>query len=470
MKKISRLTSALMMVLLFLSLSSISFGGVSPEITASEPTNLENIGPQLAFYLTRQGQFLSDPEKEANGVLKKIGKAISEVSDLSGKDLIAYAAFITTLDMDKTSSNPFVPIEKWTDSQKQRVNELMDSNKDILEKIATKVSIPQVGYYFKGIVDPIKLSKLIEDLIANPPQKLKIKPAQLSKIRDRLLPLLSIAKRAVLAGSFSEKGITFQLEFLTSEETQKLLEMLKTVGNFTFSKFIDSEALFSAAQIQNSLPPAEAMEQLSQIPQTEIVKNMLASSGLDLEKDILPTATQETVFSMNLSPKGEGGFPDARIIAKVATPSALLELLPKLKDFATKCGFFVSTEDYKGVLTARLSFFLLPTLRICVALEDNLLYIATGRDVLVSEIERVKNILSGKKDAFKIPEGVQRYYRFAIPLLNAQLQEILQSPLLANKGIPPIPNMDNAENFGVSTLQTRVVDQAVELIVEIPFK
>ncbi|MBF0409842.1 MAG: hypothetical protein HQM10_21045 [Candidatus Riflebacteria bacterium] len=451
---------------LFCTFILFTVSSLKAEETQASPDS----SPQLAAWYSVKGDFLKDHEKESKELLRRIGKAVSTIPELKNSSELAYAGFIKPLHFEKKAPNPFVAQEKWTDEQKALVNKMLETNLDLLEKISKRVPVPEKGYYLKGVADPVSLKSLFEEILKNPPAKLEAKPGQLLKIEQKLLPLLSIAQKAAMAANLTEKGALFQLCFVVSATSTHVLESLKQTGTFETGKFIDTTALFSATQKQIPPSPKEVMQQLSVIPQTEIVKQYLASSGLDLEKDILPTTAQETLVSGNLSPDGEGGFPDIRITSKINDEKAILDMCPKLQDLATKFGFFVSSEEVNGLKIGRLSFFLLPSMRICAAISDGMLIVTTGKDLVVKEVGRIKEIISGKKEGFKLPEGIQRYYRFAPQLLNTQLQAFLQSPLMAEKGIPPIPNLTALDEMDIMSLQTKVYDNIVEIFIEIPFK
>ena len=69
----------------------------------------------------------------------------------------------------------------------------------------------------------------------------------------------------------------------------------------------------------------------------------------------------------------------------------------------------------------------------------------------------------------KIDFRVQRLnVHLAIADFNNQLQRFLQSPLLRDKGIPPVSNLKFLEDFSELEVQTKADEKIIEFIVDLP--
>ncbi|MBI3039303.1 hypothetical protein HYY75_09700, partial [bacterium] len=170
---------------------------------------------------------------------------------------------------------------------------------------------------------------------------------------------------------------------------------------------------------------------------------------------------------VNLDPIGDGGLPDIRGMARVKDPVRLMSITPSLKQLATNLGVFVST-DLEKFPTVKLSYFLFPGFGVYIGLSGDLLLFSSYREGIIKLEERIQGVTLGRIPAYKIPEGVQRYWRIAFQRLNPQLQRFLQSPLFANKGIPPISNLTITNELGDMVLSTRILASEVEISVSLP--
>ncbi len=223
----------------------------------------------------------------------------------------------------------------------------------------------------------------------------------------------------------------------------------------------------SFGQVHVLPSPQILIQHLKAIPQLTIIENFLKNAGLDLERDILPAQAVDSLVSIDLDPTGDGGLPDIRVMAKFADPMKVVAILPGLAKLCVDLGIYVApqTEAPKGV---KLSYFLVPTFALHLAMTDGHALAATSRANLVSLYQRMQDVTTGKQPAYKVPDGAHRYWRIRFKNLNEQIQRFLQSPLLAGKGIPPIPNLNMMEELGDFEMTTRVKPEYLEVRFSLP--
>ncbi|MFZ2957601.1 MAG: hypothetical protein WA705_11980 [Candidatus Ozemobacteraceae bacterium] len=381
----------------------------------------------------------------------------------------AFAGFPSEGDAAKPILTAILEQSEWTTEQKTGFETLMKNGDAIFSVMSAELPPPGKGLYIKGIFDPSKIDNMITKFLEDPRQVRRVSPGQLFKLRNNLLPLIKLADTLAMVGAVSDEGMHFRLRVQgTPESSKPLADLTKFSVGPKCAAFIDPDALLNVAQLHVLPPPGSIIGQIRAIPQTAVIQGYLASVGLDLEKDILPTNAQDSMVTMSLNPIGDGGIPDIRVIAKVENPAALLAMVPKLKQLAVNLGIFVAISTEAAYPTVKVSYFLFPNFGVHLSMVDGFLVLATGNEGLVKTIARIQDVTSGKIPAFKIPESVQRYWRVSFQRLNEQLQRLLQSPLLANRGIPPISNITMARELGDLVLFTRILPDHLEISVDLP--
>jgi hypothetical protein len=65
-------------------------------------------------------------------------------------------------------------------------------------------------------------------------------------------------------------------------------------------------------------------------------------------------------------------------------------------------------------------------------------------------------------------QNLKRFWRVKSKDLNQQLQRFLQSPLLRDKGIPPVSNLTFLENFDNLEIYSTARPELIEFIFNLP--
>ena len=214
---------------------------------------------------------------------------------------------------------------------------------------------------------------------------------------------------------------------------------------------------------------ADVMQEILAVPQSATVIQMVASAGLDFEKDILANSARESVLYVNLEPTGEGGLPDIRFAAPVPEIDKLRNNLDKLKSLCMQTGIFTQIMDDGKFPIVKLSYFMFPQIAIFTGLADNFLVIATGKNNLLNEMTHIANAKAhAAKHPRQLTKDLKRYWQIKFADFNLQLQKLLQSPLLRDKGIPPISNLKFLEDFTQLEITSKASQHLIEFNVNLP--
>jgi len=215
--------------------------------------------------------------------------------------------------------------------------------------------------------------------------------------------------------------------------------------------------------------PAEAFKELAAVPQSATVISMVASAGIDFEKDILANTARESILYVNLEPSGDGGIPDIRFVAPVPDIDKLRGNLDKFKLLCQQTGIF--TQALEGNFPmVKLSYFMLPQAAVYAGLYSRFLVLATAQQNLARELTHLKNVEDGAQKTGEIPGKLKRFWKIRTDDFNSQLQKLLQSPALASQGIPPITNLTFFEDIEHFVLKSSASASEIEFSLEIPLK
>ncbi|EKD83896.1 MAG: hypothetical protein ACD_39C00384G0001 [uncultured bacterium] len=118
----------------------------------------------------------------------------------------------------------------------------------------------------------------------------------------------------------------------------------------------------------------------------------------------------------------------------------------------------------------KLSYFMLPQAAIYAGLCGRFLVIASSQGNLGKELAHIKEVESGTKDVKPFPEKLKRFWKIRTSDFNLQLQKLLQSPILASQGLPPITNLTFLEDIEHFVLKSHATPAAIEFALEIPLK
>lgn len=479
--RLSRALTALRPLALLLSLLVIgtftpAFAEKAPIEGAPElaspvtPAPADAKGPaQFALRITRTGDFLKDFSAEKRELFRRLGRKLAEIEEKLTGNRFQAAGFAAPGTADKPLSTRVLEEKEWSGENKSAFETLFQQGTEVFKALTAEVPLPPAGLLIEAIAAPDQIVAMIDKFLDDPKAAKSLKPGQLFKLKNNFLPLMKMADRVVILGTVTPDGFKIRFRVNVGAESKEILaEMAKNATTPSTARFAEPEALVNVSQVQVVPPPSVIMDQLKGFPQTAVIQSYLASAGLDLEKDILPTTAQDTLVTMNLTPTGEGGIPDIRIICKLRDSAAIEAMAPKLKQLAMSIGVYVTSGDAAGVPSTKISYFMAPTFGLHLALAEGHLVLATGKENLAASIARIKDIQAGKAKGFEIPSNVQRFWRVSLSRINEQLQRLLQSPLLANKGIPPVSNLSAADELGDLVLLTKVFDDHLEISVDLP--
>ena len=326
------------------------------------------------------------------------------------------------------------------------------------------------GFYLKGACQSDLLLKSLTEFMKLPENAKKMTEQQRIKFETQVVPILKQSNYIAFSGSVNSKGYFAEIKI----HTGKLSDNASKTGalslkNLSIQKFVNPSALMTFCQTHDSSSPAQIMRQLQNIPQTQTVINYLASAGLSLEKDILPHSAEESIIYLNLEPSKENGIPDLRFVAPLKNPAAFTKILPKLKTLCSQIGVFAKVHKEKDLSLTQLSYFMFPQYSIYAGLTSKFLVIATAKENLKKEMIFLTSDKKGKK-TFQIPEGAQRFWRISFKDFNYQLQRFLQSPLMQNRGIPPISNLTSLNDLEDFTLISMLKSNKILLDISIPIR
>ena len=442
----------------------------TPPATPAAVPPAEIKGPaQFALRITRIGDFLKDVGAEKRELMRRLGRKLAEMEEKFLSNRFQAAGFAAPGTDDKPLTTSLLEEKEWSAGNRTAFEELFQQGNEILKTLAGDVPTPATGLLIEAIAAPDKVVQMVDAFLDNPNAAKNLRPGQLFKLKNNFLPLMKMADRVAILGSVTPDGLKLRFRVNVNASSKELIgAMAKNATTPSTARFIDSEALVNVAQIQAIPEPNVVMAQLKAFPQTAIVQSYLASAGLDLEKDILPTNAQDSLISLNLTPTGEGGIPDLRIISKLRDAAAIEVMAPKLRQLAMSIGVYVTSGDAAGVPCSKISYFMVPNFALHVAMTDGYLVLATARENLAASVTRIKDVLAGKIKGFEVPGNVQRFWRVSLSRINEQLQRLLQSPLLANKGIPPMSNISAADELGDLLLMTRIFEDRLEISVDLP--
>lgn len=416
----------------------------------------------IAFQVDRLGGFLAEPGNIPVEALRRFGRALNKEWPASNDNLIAASVF----DISKFSSNDFLrPVEagQLSSAQRNKAKTLLSQFDDRLGTIVKDCQPASQAIVVKAVFD----SKLLRDHFVSllNSNNSKLESQQKYKIETQLLPILEASDILLGAMVISEHGAYGRFNIISPEGR---LSNPKIVHNISIIDFINDEPLMFFCQTHPIENAKETLAQIMAIPQSATVVQMVASAGLDFEKDILANSARESILYANLQPTGDGGLPDIRFVAPVPEVTKLIANLPKFKTLCMQTGIFVNSVTDGNLSLAKLSYFMFPNLAIYVGLVDNFLVIATSQKNLVDEFNHINSVKQGKKVARTMPPNLKRFWRIRSSDFNQQLQKFLQSPLLSDKGIPPVSNLRFMENLGNLEIFSTSTPELIEFIFNLP--
>ncbi len=420
----------------------------------------------LAYQIERTGDFLLEPGNNPIEILRRFARLINQ-NWPTGKKILTAASLLDFSTIGKQDFLKPVFATQLSKQQQEKTNLLIKSNSEDLDKILAECFPAKEGLTLKVAFDVETIAQKLRELTAAKKAPGKLSEQQLTNIKDQFLPLINRAEQILLAGSISMNGI-FVRAIIKSKNGGLYDE--KTKHDLSVSNIANHRHLMLFAQTFPIEDPDNALKKLHSMPQTASVLQMVASAGLDFKKDILANAARESILYVNLEPKGIHGWPDIRFVAPVPDAERLRDNLPKFKTLCNQTGIFARPGEENGIPLVELSYFMFPDKPVYAGLLNNYLIIATSKDAIGDEGTFIAKAMDKGAASKKELNGFKRYWRVKTDNLNFQLQRFLQSPLLRDKGIPPISNLTLFDDLGDLEVYSTSEPEQIGFYLDLPIK
>ncbi len=418
----------------------------------------------VAFQLERLGGFLAEPGNYQYEALRRLGRAINKDWPVNSTVFKAASVF----DADAIATPDFLkpmPATSLTTGQLDHTDELLNGYADNFARLVAECKPASEAIIIKVACESSNMQEIVNQIIKHPKTAGKLQPQQLYRMENQVLPLLQASDYLVGAAVISANGFFGRFNVVSNAGN---LGSSNIEHNLTIGDFINENSLMFFAQTHPIEDPGEAMKNIKAVPQSEAVLQMVASAGLDFEKDLLANAARESILYVNLDPTGDGGLPDVRFAAPVPEIDKLRSNLEKLKTLCMQTGIFTQVMEDNKISLVKLSYFMFPQISVYAGLAENFLVLATGRKNLVDEISHILNVKAGKAKGAKIVKDLKRLWKVRFADFNNQLQRFLQSPLLRDKGIPPVSNLKFLEDFSELEIITTAAPKLIEFKLDLP--
>ncbi len=418
----------------------------------------------MAFQFERLGGFLAEPGNNPIEILRRLGRAINKDWPANSAVFKAASLFdaaaIATPDFMKP-----IPSTALTTGQLNHTEELLSGYSENFEKLVSESKPASEAIIIKMVFESKSMKEVLSAMVKEPEAANKLKAQQLYRIENQIMPMLEASDFLVGTAVISAHGFFGRFNVVSNAGN---LGNEKIEHNLTIGDFINDEALMFFAQTHPIEDTGETMKNIRAVPQSETVLQMVASAGLDFENDLLANAARESVLYVNLDPTGDGGLPDVRFAAPVPEISKLRSNLEKLKTLCMQTGVFTQVLEDNKISLVKLTYFMFPQVAVYAGLAENFLVLATGQKNLVNEISHILNVKAGKARGAKIVNNLKRFWKVKFADFNTQLQKFLQSPLLRDKGIPPVSNLKFLEDLSELEIVTKASPQLIEFKLDLP--
>ncbi|MDD3001996.1 MAG: hypothetical protein PHF29_09605 [Candidatus Riflebacteria bacterium] len=425
----------------------------------------ENLPVIIAYEIERKGNFLEEPGNNPYEVLRRFGRAINKNQNLESENQISASLF----DFKKINQKDFLKPVLENNLSKEQIKaakELISKYEQDFNLLISENTDEQEAIIVKIAFESKQISELIDNALNESSEtKNKLSENEKEQIRLRILPFIENSDYFVGIFSASNNGFFSNMKLVSRNN-----EFPEARNNISISDFVNRDSLAHIVQHHGINDVENNYLELKKIPQTELIELTLSNAGLSLKDDILKNMANESITYINLEPSGSGGLPDIRIVAPIPDIKALKANLPKLKQLCVQTGLFTEIKEEKFT-SVKLSFFMFPHIAIYTGLIDNFLIIATGYDNLIKEMNFVNNVQKNKinKDRISLAK-YKKYIKINFDNFNTQLQRLLQSPLLQNKGIPPLPNLNFLNDLTNLTGTFEITPSEAVIRIDVPIK
>lgn len=425
----------------------------------------QNLPVVIAYEIERKGNFLEEPGNNPYEILRRFGRAINKNQNMESENQISASLF----DLKKINQKDFLkPIleKNLSEEQIKASRELISKFEQDFNLLISENTDEQEAIIVKIAFESKQINELIENALNESSEtKLKLSENEKEQIRLRILPFIENSDYFVGIFSASNNGFFSKMKLVSKNN-----EFPDKKSNISISDFVNRDSLAYIVQHHGTNDVENSYQELKKIPQTDLIESTLSAAGLSLKEDILKNMANESITYINLEPSGSAGLPDIRIVAPVPDIKALRANLPKLKQLCVQTGLFTEIKEEKYT-SVKISFFMFPHIAIYSGLMDNYLIIATGYENLVKEMNHVYNVQKNKSNKDRI--SLSKYKKFVkvnFDNFNTQLQRLLQSPLLQNKGIPPLPNLNFLNDLTNLTGTFEINPSEAIIRVDVPIK
>lgn len=416
----------------------------------------------IAYQIERAENFLNEPGNNPVEILRRLGRSLNSQWTANQTSLLAASLFDSAGIGGPDFLRP-LPDTQLSSEQKKAAANMLKKYESAIQKLVDECKPASQAIVIRAICENLSLRQAL----AQPPAKTSVKSDKinaLARAKKELLPILEASDYLAGALVISANGCFGKLKVISEKG---LLKTDKIEHDITIGKYINHDALMFFCQTHPLENPAQAFKELAAVPQSATVISMVASAGIDFEKDILANTARESILYVNLEPSGDGGIPDIRFVAPVPDIDRLRGNLDKFKQLCQQTGIFVNVIESEFPMV-KLSYFMLPQAAVYVGLYGRFLVIATAQQNLASELTHLKNVDADSEKAVELPEKLKRFWKIRTDDFNSQLQRLLQSPVLASQGIPPVTNLTFFEDIEYFVLKSSASASEIEFSLEIP--
>ncbi|PKL42878.1 MAG: hypothetical protein CVV41_12690 [Candidatus Riflebacteria bacterium HGW-Riflebacteria-1] len=445
------------LTLLLVALFCIAF---CREIVAQQP----EMPVVIAYQIDRESDFLSEPGNYPIEILRRLGRSLN--SQWQGPNVTLLAASL--FDASKIGGPEFLkPLTdlQLSSAQKSAASAMLLLRQKELQEIVDSCKPASQALVIRAICESASLKKALSES-AEKSGKRSGSAAAIERAQAELMPILDASDYLAAALVISQNGCFGRLKIISGK---KQLATDKIEHDISIGKYINEDSLMFFCQTHPIENPAEAFKQLTSVPQSATVVNMVASAGIDFEKDILANTARESILYVNLEPSGDGGIPDIRFVAPVPHIDKLRGNLDKFKTLCQQTGIFAQGLSGEFPMV-KLSYFMLPQAAVYAGLCDRFLVMASSEANLVKELAHIKAVESGTKAQQPFSEKLKRFWKIRTSDFNLQLQKLLHSPIMAQQGIPPVTNLTFLEDIEHFVVKSYASSAAIEFALEIPLK
>lgn len=417
----------------------------------------------------RVGDFLAEPKQENLSLLQTLARHLKSHWSLFDQQTLEAALFDLDFSLGTPGKKP-VLARDWTKNQRSAVADLWQKANDVLAELATGLPTPGQGFCARGVMDAPAMVAALETLLDSPQATQRLRPAQIHKLRYRVIPFLTMLETAALVATLDHLGFVCRAEFRGNSEFREVIcAGGKPPAPFTLCPYLRDNALAAMGQIHEERDPQVIIAGLEQYSQYLVLKPYLASAGINIASDVLDNLGTESLLTVNLEPTGDGGVPDVRAIIRVKDPVKLLRVAPGLQQVAGNFGVFIGPQ-LDAVPSVRIGHFLLGQYALHATLKNDLLLVATSKANVTALAHHIDKTSAGPtQPAPATTAPIHRYWCVRFPLLRAQMELFRKSPLMAGTAPKTNDDLAFADELGELIVTTRILPDSMRMDTRLPF-